>query len=141
MFKIKFKHLIESFDSQLISSNELINNNSKEFATEKNKNDEKNFTNQKFDKTKNNYNYSQYYDEFDDNEGENYPEKSKKLPPIILNIWGRISEEKYNKFKSNSSWMDLTTKVCMDCYLNFTRMFCLYYYKINIFNYYKIIIL
>jgi len=70
-------------------------------------------------------NYSQFYDEFDDNDVENPFSKSKNIPPIIMKIWGRISEEKYQKLKNNSSWLDLTVTVCTDCYLNFTSMYIL----------------
>lgn len=88
---------------------------------ENNKKDDQNSPN--FDKKKLNSNYSQFYDEFDDNEVEIIPGKYQNIPPIIFKIWGRISEDKYFKLKNNSSWLDLTTRVCTDCFLSYTQMF------------------
>ena len=116
LFKIKFKHLIESFET-----NQSTTDGTQNKETEKNNSEDKNFNPQAFNQKKE-YNYSQFYDEFDDNEGENSSGKSRNIPPIILKIWGRLSEEKYQKLKSNSSWLYLTANVCTDCYLNFTSM-------------------
>jgi len=38
-------------------------------------------------------------------------------------VWGKISKEKYDIQKKNPSWLNLTTKVCDECYLKFTPNF------------------
>lgn len=128
LFKIKFKHLVESFENNLLKFGDKTSDN------ENIKNEEQKFNPTGFEKQK--FNQVQYenYDEFEDNEDNDNSTKCKTIPPIISKIWGRISEEKYQKLKKNSSWLDLTTKVCTECYLNFTRMYFLIY-KIFYFYY------
>ena len=78
--------------------------------------------NHNLDKDNKNFNYYDLLEEFENNEGDNPKEKSKNVPPIIVKIWGNVSEEKFNKLKNNSSWLELTVNVCTDCYLKFTKM-------------------
>ena len=117
LFKIKFKHLIESFESNIFFSDKL-----QPTQNEKSKKEELKFVASEFDKSKINHKYSQNYDEFEDNEDDNKSGKTKNIPPIILKIWGQISEDKYQKLRNNSSWLNLTTNVCTNCFLNFTQM-------------------
>lgn len=123
LFKIKFKHLIDSFESNLFSSDSLQTT-----QNEKSKKEEHKFMASDLDKNKMSHKYSQNYDEFEDNEDDNKSGKTKNIPPIILKIWGQISEDKYQKLRNNSSWLNLTTKVCTNCFLNFTQMLLLYYF-------------
>jgi len=50
------------------------------------------------------------------------PMQNKNIPDIITKVWGRLSEEKYQKLKSNPSWLELSTRVCDECYITFTSM-------------------
>ncbi|CAK58493.1 unnamed protein product (macronuclear) [Paramecium tetraurelia] len=43
------------------------------------------------------------------------------IPPLILKVWGKINEEKYQQLQQNQSWKDLTTQVCLDCFLQYTQ--------------------
>ncbi|CAD8141628.1 unnamed protein product [Paramecium pentaurelia] len=43
------------------------------------------------------------------------------IPPLILKVWGKINEEKYQQLQNNQSWKDLTTQVCLDCFLQYTQ--------------------
>lgn len=70
------------------------------------------------------------------------PMQNKNIPDIITKVWGRLSEEKYNKLKSNPSWLELSTRVCDECFITFTSMYFIFIYKFSIitkFNYILII--
>lgn len=56
----------------------------------------------------------------DDNEDDYYNSDYKNVPGLLMKVWGKISYEKYQMMKKNNSWLDLTTKVCDDCYVYFT---------------------
>lgn len=56
----------------------------------------------------------------DDNEDDYYTAEYKNIPGLLMKVWGKLSEDKYQLMKNNSSWLDMTTRVCDDCYLKFT---------------------
>ena len=46
----------------------------------------------------------------------------KGIPTVILKVWGNINLSKYKMLKNNPTWMNLSTKVCDECYIELTRL-------------------
>ncbi|KRX07881.1 hypothetical protein PPERSA_10269 [Pseudocohnilembus persalinus] len=44
-----------------------------------------------------------------------------KIPNIIQKVWGPMSFQKFEKLSENFTWLQQKTKVCDDCYLDYTR--------------------
>ncbi len=110
IYEIKFKHIIESYTCGIVTNNDKVNEENREFEETTNKN------NNEHQKKVNPY---EFYDENDD---EALAKKSKNVPKIITKIWGKMSEEKFNRLKANPSWLELTTRVCDKCFVKFTQM-------------------
>lgn len=45
------------------------------------------------------------------------------IPALIVKVWGRMTEEKYKLLSINSSWLDLKTKTCLDCFMKITSIY------------------
>jgi hypothetical protein len=48
--------------------------------------------------------------------------KNENIPTIILRSWGNLTPEKYQSLRKNPTWLKCTTKVCVGCYMNLTKM-------------------
>lgn len=42
------------------------------------------------------------------------------MPALVVKVWGNLTPEHYKKIRHNKSWLNLTTKVCDSCYLDYT---------------------
>lgn len=56
-----------------------------------------------------------------DEEHQNNEIDLKLMPALIVKVWGNLTPENYAKIKGNRSWLDLTTKVCDSCFLDYTK--------------------
>ena len=43
------------------------------------------------------------------------------MPALVVKVWGNLTAANYSKIKGNRSWLELTTKVCDECYLDYTK--------------------
>ncbi|EGR31604.1 mitochondrial processing peptidase beta, putative [Ichthyophthirius multifiliis] len=45
----------------------------------------------------------------------------EEVPALIFKLWKNITPQIYKKLKNNHSWLQLTTKVCEQCYIEYTE--------------------
>lgn len=58
----------------------------------------------------------------EDEDDNYYNADFEGIPGLILKVWGKISQEDYAELKTNHSWLNLTTKICDECYVKFTQV-------------------
>lgn len=50
---------------------------------------------------------SHHYVSLDEDEDDYYKEECRNIPGIILKIWGKMNDLKYQQLKKNPSWMKM----------------------------------
>lgn len=58
---------------------------------------------------------------FLDEEHQNNDIDLNMMPALVVKVWGNLTAANYQKIKGNRSWLELTTKVCDECYLEYTK--------------------
>ena len=105
LYNIKLKNIIEAYDQG------VIDEESKKIA-------ERVEEIEKFKSKGKNYIHQQL--SLEEEEEDYFNSEFLNIPGIILKLWGKIDEAKYQSLKLNQSWLILQAPMCLDCYLKFT---------------------